>query len=110
MRVAGINLRLDRKFGSYFGTTRPEPYNTGKDEFIPSFRSIFVSSEMYPGTRKSFFYVTSSIHGKMRRYRARTWFDTEVGNIFASGKTRAEAIKKFAHNFRHKIYNRRSRQ
>lgn len=109
MRIARVSLKKDRKFGSYYGTTKPEPFNTGKHEFKPSFRSIYVSSEMYPGTGKSFFYITSGIHGKMRRYRTRTWYDTEVGNIFASGKTLAEAVRKFTHNFRNKIYNRSGR-
>jgi len=107
MKIAGVNLRYDRKFGSYYGTTKPEPYDTGKHEFRPSFRSIYVSSEMYQGTSKSFFYVTSSIHGKMRPYRARTWHDAEVGNIYASGKTLADAVRKFTYKFKNKIYNRR---
>lgn len=110
MKIVGVNLKHDRKFGSYFGTTKPEPYDMGKHEFKPSFRSIFISSEMYPGTSKSFFYITSSIHGKLRRYRARTWDDTEVGNIFASGKTLAEAVRKFTHNFKNKIYNKGGRR
>jgi len=110
MRIAGVNLKFDRRFGSYYGTTRPEPYNTGKHEFKPSFRSIYVSSEMYPKTSRSFFYVTSSIHGKMRRYRARTWWDTEVGNIFASGKTLKEAVRRFERDFKNKIYNKGARR
>ncbi len=71
MKIAGVSMKYDRKFGSYFGTTSPEPYNTGKDHFKPSYRSIYVSSEMYPGTSKSFFYITSNIQGKMRLYRHR---------------------------------------
>ncbi len=106
MKIAGVNLRYDRKFGSYYGTTSPEPYSTGKDEFKPSFRSIFVSREAYPGTSKSFFYITSHIHGRMRRYRTRNWYSTEVANIFASGKTLKEAARKFAHNLKNKIYNK----
>ena len=109
MRLAGVSLKYNRRFGSYYGTTRPEPYSTGKHEFRPSFRFIYVSSEMYPGTSKSFFYITSSIHGKMRRYRARTWYDTDIANIFASGKTLKEAIRKFEYNFKNKIYNVRRR-
>ncbi len=105
MRIAGVNLKYDRKFGSYFGTTAPEPYSTGKDEFKPSFRTIYVSSEVYPGTSKSFFYITSHIHGRMRRYRTRRWYDTNVANIFASGKTLKEAVRKFERNFKNKIYN-----
>jgi len=110
MRIAGVNLKYDRKFGSDYGTTKPEPYDTGKHEFKPSFRSIFVSSKVYPGTSKSFFYITSSIHGKMRRYRTRTWYDTDVGNIFASGKTLADAVRKFSYNFKNRIYNKASRR
>lgn len=109
MRVGGVSLKFDRKFGSYFGKTSPEPYSTGKHEFKPSFRSIYVSSEMYPGTKKSFFYITSGIHGKMRRYRTRTWYETEVANVFASGKTLKEAVRKFEYNFKHKVYNKGGR-
>lgn len=103
--IAGVNLRRDTKFGSYYGTTKAEKVNTGKNEFIPSFRAIFVSGEMYPGTDKSFFYITSHIHGKMRLYRHRDWNEADVANIFASGKTLGEAIEKFTHNFSNKIYN-----
>lgn len=106
MRIAGVNLKFDRRSGSYYGTTRPEPYNTGKHEFKSSFRDIYVSSEMYPRTGRSFFYITSDIHGRMRRYRTRTWYATEVGNIFASGKTLKEAVRRFEHNFKSKIYNK----
>jgi hypothetical protein len=101
-----ILMKYDPSFGSYFGTTAPEPYPTGKNHFKPSFRSIFISGEMYPGTDRSFFYITSSIHGEMRLYKHRDWFDTEVGNIFVSGKTREEAIKKFEHNLKNLIYNK----
>ena len=107
MKIAGVNMKYNRKYGSYYGTTKPEPYSTGKDHFIPSFRSIYVSSEMYPGTSRSFFYVTSNIHGKMRQYRHRDWFSTDIANIFASGKTLKSAVTAFERNFRSKIYNRR---
>lgn len=106
MKIAGIPMKKDESFGSYFGTTEPEPYDTGRDEFKPQYRHIFVSSEMYPGTDKSFFYVTSDINGKMRIYRHRDWFDTDVGNIFASGKTLKDAVSSFEYNFKNLIYNR----
>ncbi len=106
MKINNVELKYDKSFGSYFGTTEPENYNTGKNHFKPTFRSIFISSEMYKGTDKSFFYITSSIHGRMRLYRCRNWFDTEIGNIFASGKTLKEAVNKFEHNFKNFIYNR----
>lgn len=105
MKIANIELKYDKHFGSYFGTTVAEPYSTGKNHFKPAYRSIFISSNMYPNTNKDFIYITSSIHGLMRLYRHRVWFDTEVGNIFASGKTLDEAVKKFEYNFAHKIYN-----
>ena len=109
MKIAGVNMKFDRKFGSYFGRTSPEPYSTGKNQFKPSFRGIYVSSEMYPGTSKSFFYITSSIHGKMRLYRHRDWHDTEVGNIYAHGKTLKEAVKRFTIKFKSKSYSVRRR-
>lgn len=103
--IAGIPMKHDPEFGSYFGKIKPEPYNTGKDKFVPSFRTIYVSSEMYPGTDKNFIYITSNIHGKMRKYRTKNWYETEIANIYASGKTLKEAIEKFEHNFKNKIYN-----
>ena len=110
MKIAGISMKFNRKFGSYYGTTSPEPYNVGKHHFKPSYRSIYVSSEMYPNTSKSFFYAASGIHGSMRLYRHRDWFATEVANIFASGKTLKEAVRKFEHKFKNKIYNVRGRR
>lgn len=105
MKLCNVNLKFDKGFGSYFGTTIPEPYNVGKNHFKPSYRYIFISSRMYPNTAKDFIYITSGITGSMRLYRHKTWFDTEIGNIFASGKTLTEAIEKFEHNFTNKIYN-----
>ena len=109
MKIAGVTMKYDRSFGSYYGTTKPEPYSTGKNHFIPSYRSIYVSSEMYPGTSKSFFYITSSIHGKMRLYRHHDWNVADVANIFASGKTLKGAVKEFERKFKGKIYNRSGR-
>ena len=106
MKVANVSLKFDKGFGSYFGTTVAEPYNIGKNHFKPLYRSVYISSEMYPSTEKNFIYITSSIHGRMRLYRHRNWFDAEIGNIFASGKTLNEAIKKFEYNFKHKTYNK----
>jgi hypothetical protein len=106
MVINGITLKHNREFGSYFGTTKPEPYDVGKNYFKPTFRSIYISSEMYSGTDESFFYITSHIHGSMRLYRHKYWNDTEVGNIFASGKTLDEAVAKFTNNLTHLNYNK----
>jgi hypothetical protein len=104
--INGIALKYNKEFGSYFGTTKPEPYNVGKHHFKPTSRSIYISSEMYKGAAKSFFYITSYIHGSMRLYRHRYWNDTEVGNIFASGKTLEEAVMQFTHKLSNLIYNK----
>jgi len=104
--INGITLKYNKEFGSYFGTTRPEPYDVGKDHFKPTFRSIYISSEMYAGTNKSFFYITSHIHGNMRLYRHRYWYESSVGNIFASGKTLGEAVIQFTHKLTNLIYNK----
>jgi hypothetical protein len=104
--INGIKLRYSREHGSYFGTTTPEPYDTGKDHFKPAFRSIYISSEMYKGTAKSFFYITSHIHGSMRLYRHRYWYDADIANIFASGKTLEEAVIQFTNNLTHLNYNK----
>ena len=84
---------------SVFGTQPAEEYNTGKDHFVPKYRSVFF------GTAKDGYYITSNIHGKMRNYRCRTEYDTEIGNIFGHGKTIDEALRSFSHNFINKIYN-----
>lgn len=97
-----MNLKYNRDFGNYFGTVTPEPYDTGKDHFKPSFRSIYVSSRMKDGG----YYVTSSICGQMRLYRHHYWNEAEIGNIFAHGETLKEAITKFRHNLDNLIYNR----
>ena len=102
-----IEVKESKDFGSYFGTVEAEKYDTGKDHFKPKYRSIYISSEMYPGTDRSFFYITSDIQGEMRLYRHQYWFNAEIGNIFASGKTLKETIAKFEHNFINKIYNKK---
>jgi hypothetical protein len=106
MKIANVNLKYDKEFGSYFGTTIAEPYDVGKNHFKPLYRFIFVSSNMYPDTNKDFIYITSNITGQMRLYRCRNWFETEIGNIFASGKTLKEAVDKFEYKFKNKIYNK----
>lgn len=104
--INGITLKHDEGFGSYYGTTEPEPYDMGKHHFKPKFRSIFISSEMYKGTAQSFFYITSSIRGSLRLYRHRYWNDAKVGNIFAHGKTLEEAVMRFTNNLTHLNYNK----
>ena len=104
--INGITLKYDEGFGSYYGTTTPEPYGVGKHHFKPTFRSIYVSSEMYSGTDKSFFYITSHIHGSMRLYRHKYWYDVDIANIFASGKTLDEAVAKFTNSLTHLDYNK----
>ena len=86
-----------------FGTIKPETYNTGKNHFKPSFRSVYIADCDWQG---GFVYITSNIYGIMKLYRCKTEFETEIGNIFTSGKTRSEAIKKFVYNFTNKIYNK----
>lgn len=85
--------------GTQWGQQTPEPYDTGKDHFIPQMRDVFI------GTAKGGFYVTSHLKGKMRQFRCRTWFDTDVGNIFGGGSTLQEAISEFVANFLSKTYN-----
>jgi hypothetical protein len=76
-----------------------EPYDVGKDHFKPRYRDVYV------GDCCNGFYVTSHIKGRMRGYRCRREYDTDVGNIFAGGKTLEIAITQFIHNFQNKIYN-----
>jgi len=108
MTIDGVKLRKDKTFGSYFGTTEPEPYSIGKNHFVPKYRYIYISSEMYPKTDKNFVYITSNIVGSMRLYRHKNWFDTNIANIFASGKTLSEAVVNFEVKFKAKEYNNAS--
>jgi len=85
-----------------FGTIKPEFYDVGKNHFKPTFRSVYVAICDWQG---GFVYITSGIVGTYRGYRCRNSYETELGNIFASGKTLTEAVKKFKYNFINKIYN-----
>ena len=82
-----------------FGRIEAEPYNVGKDHFQPFFRHVFI------GKCKGGYYVTSHINGNMRKYRCRIQYEAKIGNIFGGGKTRRQAIERFAENFRNKSYN-----
>lgn len=95
-----------------FGTCKPEPYPTGRDHFKPRFRHVAVmgpSRGRNPdGTPTPVFYtVTSDIHGSMRGYRCRHWFDTTVGNIFAYAPTQRGAVLAWLEKFKNKTYNKR---
>jgi len=51
---------------------------------------------MYPSTTKSFWYITSNIVGDFRGYKCRTvYHNHQVGNVFGSGTTLEDAVKKF---------------
>ncbi len=82
-----------------WGRKAPEPFNTGKNHFEPTFRDVFIAP------CQGGYYVTSHIHGQMRRYRCRYWNETTIVNIFGGGKTLSEAVTKFVDNFKSKTYN-----
>lgn len=82
-----------------WGYQSSEPYNTGKDEFRAKFRDVFIAKT------KTGFYVTSHIKGTMRRYRSRTWHETDIANIFGHGTTLQMAIDQFITNFVSLNYN-----
>jgi hypothetical protein len=92
------------KDSHWHGTIDAEDYDVGKDHFTPKFRDVYHSGET-SGREGKFHYVTSSIHGTMRPYRAKNSFETSVGNIFGSGKTAEEALSNFSANFKKKKYN-----
>lgn len=105
LQQVGFKMTHDKEFGSSFGTIKPETYNVGKNHFKPDYRFVYVSSAMYPNTSKNFYYVTSNIVGQYREYRHQEWFENELGNIFASGKTRNQAILEFVNKFKTLSYN-----
>lgn len=88
-----------------FATIAAESYSVGKNHFTPRSRHVYVSTAMYPTTIKNFYYITSNISGMYRGYRCKNSYETEIGNIYASGKTVKEALELFVYNFTHKIYN-----
>jgi len=68
-------------------------------------RDVYIG-HMYPNQPdKEFWYITSHIKFKARKYRGRTSYEAEILNIFGSGKTLEDAMTRFEHNFRNKIYN-----
>ena len=92
---------------SLWGNMTPEKVvDVGKDTFRPLFRDVFVSG--YCRQHGGFYYITSHIKGTLHRHRSRYCNDNpdaQFANIFASGKTLAEAVEKFVRNFKNRIYN-----
>jgi hypothetical protein len=82
-----------------WGTIEAEPYDVGKDHFTPRHRDVYI------GRVKTGWYITSDIKGKMRGYRCRRVFDTNIGNIIGIGSTLKEALEQFEANFKSKTYN-----
>ena len=104
-------LTTERK-GSLNGMLPAEPYDTGRDHFVPKFRQVHVSGAMRHGRNADgsrhpvFWYVTSDIYGTMRSYRCRHTYEAKVGNIFASASTKREAVLKWIERYRRLEYNR----
>jgi|ERR1041384_1244529 hypothetical protein len=89
-----------------FGTMPPEDFTNDlikNNHWKPEFRSVYIASDYPIGGP----YITSSIHGKYRRFRAHKHneYRREFGNIFAHGKTLKEAIDNFVKDFKVKKYN-----
>ncbi len=87
-----------------FGTTPAEPYPVGKNHFTPRWRDVYIGRCHWSGGGFGY-YITSHIYGTMRRYRCCLSYDAHIANIFASGKTRREAVRSFLRNFESKTYN-----
>lgn len=89
-----------------WGTVAPEPYTNDlikNNHWKPEFRSVYIAHDYSIGGP----YITSSIHGKYRRYKARRYneYNREFGNIFSHGKTLEEAVINFVNDFKAKKYN-----
>jgi len=93
-----------------WGTIEAEPYTNDlikNNHWSVKYRSVYISSLNHRVTGDNFYYITSSIHGKYRRNRARKYneWNREFANIFVSGKTLEETINKFLEDFETKRYN-----
>ena len=97
---------------SLYGTITPETVvNVGKNTFHHRNRDVYVTGLNRWPKDKNFYYITSHIRGTLHHYRTRYYHDHDADflNIFASGKTRGEAVRAFIHNFQNRIYNDGSR-
>jgi len=102
----GFDFRLDAFPNAKFGTVAAEDYTNDlikNNHWTPSFRSVYIAHD-YPHGGP---YITSSIHGNFRRYKARKYneYKRELANIFAHGKTLSEAVENFVRMFKAKEYN-----
>jgi hypothetical protein len=89
----------------HWGTMPPEEFTNDLiacNHWKPSGRDVYIANRYDKGV-----YITSSIHGMFRRYKARYYneYRREFGNIFAYGKTLQEAVKNFIRDFTNKNYN-----
>lgn len=90
-----------------WGRMPAEPYDVGKDHFEPLFRDVWISkrNRHFDPKTMNCFSVSSSIKGKMRRYRCRQTGEATISNIFGIGKTLEEAVHDFVQKFHSKTYN-----
>ena len=83
---------------SYFGSITVNPVSRRnpdtKAREVTGNVYIYISSEMYPGTRKNFVYYTVNQHVKTIDFGRRTEYIREHGKIFAAGSTREIVLKK----------------
>ena len=94
---------------SYFGSIivnpvkRRNPDTKAREVTGPVY--IYLSSEMYPGTKKNFVYATCSQRIKTIDFGCKTEYLREQGKIFESGKTREILLKKLKKEVKMKMYD-----
>ena len=112
LKQAGFKL-VENPEGSssVHATIAAEPYPTGKDHFAPRWRFVSVMGPTR-GRKKDgsctgdFYYVTSSIHGKLRGFRCRHTDEARIGNIFASAPNRLDALRAWLEKYQKREYNK----
>ena len=93
---------------SYFGSITVNPVkrrnpDTKAREVTGNVR-IYISSEMYPGTKKNFVYSTVSQHINTIDFGRKTEYIREHGKIFEAGKTREIVLKKLKKAIKMDVY------
>ena len=109
MNIAQVRLKL-RKLGFQFdGTSR---YGVHKDREIVRLkyyhpangrRDIYVSTQMYRGSNKSFYYITSHLKTLQRRKWTQRYEEIKLKNIFGSGITLEDALNDFEQDWNKKM-------
>jgi len=89
---------LERTFKtqSIYGTVNIDQITKriNKDLYLFGGLNLFISTELYKGTDKSFFYAILSQDAQVRQYKKQKFVKEEFSKTFVSGKTVKQVIDK----------------